>query len=88
VVFIAGVEEGLLPHGKSMEDPERLEEERRLCYVGITRAMDMAVLTFAARRHSFGETSFRAASRFLQELPQQLFISLDLTATAKGKPGK
>jgi DNA helicase-2/ATP-dependent DNA helicase PcrA len=88
VVFIAGVEEGLLPHGKSLDDPERLEEERRLCYVGITRAMDMAILTFTARRRSFGETSFRAASRFLRELPQQLLISRDLTATAKGKPGQ
>jgi DNA helicase II / ATP-dependent DNA helicase PcrA len=88
VVFIAGMEEGLLPHNRSIDDTERLEEERRLCYVGITRAMDVIYLTYTEKRHSMGEASFRVPSRFLREMPQHLLILHDLTASAKSQPGK
>ena len=72
VVFIAGMEEGLLPHGRSIDDPAKLEEERRLCYVGITRAMDLAYLTYVAKRFISGEASQRVPSRFLREIPPNL----------------
>ncbi len=83
VVFIAGAEEGLLPHGKSLDDPERLEEERRLCYVGITRAMDIVYLTHAEKRRSFGEVSYRVPSRFIREIPLHLTTHLDMTTPAR-----
>jgi DNA helicase-2/ATP-dependent DNA helicase PcrA len=79
VVFIAGAEEGLLPHGKSLDDPERLEEERRLCYVGVTRAMDIVYLTHAEKRRSFGEISYRVPSRFIGEIPPHLTKHRDMT---------
>jgi DNA helicase-2/ATP-dependent DNA helicase PcrA len=85
VVFIAGAEEGLLPHSKSMDDPERLEEERRLCYVGITRAMDTVYLTYAEKRRSFGEVSYRVPSRFVRELPRHLITERDLSMPGKTK---
>lgn len=77
VVFIAGVEEGLLPHGKSVDDPARLEEERRLCYVGITRAMDLVYLTHAEQRMAFGQANYRTPSRFIRELPANLVSRQD-----------
>jgi len=69
VVFIAGVEEGLLPHSRSMDDPEAIEEERRLFYVGITRAKDRVYLSYAFRRMHFGSTDERAPSEFLDDIP-------------------
>ena len=77
VVFIAGVEEGLLPHSRSIDDPGRLEEERRLCYVGITRAMDLVYLTHAETRLFFGQANYRTPSRFLRELPANLVSRQD-----------
>jgi DNA helicase-2/ATP-dependent DNA helicase PcrA len=77
VVFIAGVEEGLLPHGRSVDDPARLEEERRLCYVGITRAMDLVYLTHAEQRLFFGQANYRTPSRFIRELPANLVSRQD-----------
>jgi DNA helicase-2/ATP-dependent DNA helicase PcrA len=72
-VFIAGFEEGLFPHARSTSDVERgVEEERRLCYVGITRARERLFLIRALRRHVFGATQFNFASRFLEEIPQEL----------------
>ncbi len=68
-VVIAGLEEGLFPHSRSAEDEEELEEERRLCYVGMTRARQQLVLTGAARRRVFGEYQSREPSRFLDEIP-------------------
>ncbi len=72
VVFIAGLEEGLFPHSRSSDDEAELEEERRLCYVGITRAERRLVLTSAARRRVFGEYQSSEPSRFIEEVPAQL----------------
>ena len=71
VVFIAGVEEGLFPHRMSAEEPGRLEEERRLCYVGLTRAMHKLYLTHAEIRRLHGKETFQRASRFLREIPEE-----------------
>ena len=72
VVVIAGMEEGLFPHSRSAEDEAELEEERRLCYVGITRARTRLVLTSAARRRVFGDYQGTQPSRFLDEIPADL----------------
>ena len=72
MVVIAGLEEGLFPHSRSSENEEELEEERRLCYVGMTRARSQLVLTSAARRRVFGEYQSTQPSRFLDEIPAEL----------------
>jgi ATP-dependent DNA helicase UvrD/PcrA len=72
LVVIAGLEEGLFPHSRSSEDEAELEEERRLCYVGMTRAQSQLVLTSAARRRVFGEYQSTQPSRFLDEIPPEL----------------
>ena len=72
LVVIAGLEEGLFPHARSAEDDAELEEERRLCYVGMTRAQSQLVLTSASRRRVFGEYQATEPSRFLDELPTHL----------------
>ncbi len=72
VVFIAGLEEGLLPHSRSMFDGEQMEEERRLCYVGLTRAEERIYLTFARRRSLYGQSQACLPSRFLGEIPPHL----------------
>lgn len=71
-VFICGLEEGLFPHHFSRENPQALEEERRLCYVGITRARQKLYLTFAERRRVFGRDEERRVSRFISEVPTHL----------------
>jgi DNA helicase II / ATP-dependent DNA helicase PcrA len=71
-VFLVGLEEGLFPHRMSADDPKRLEEERRLCYVGITRARERLCITFAERRRLHGVDNSCVPSRFLQELPPEL----------------
>jgi DNA helicase-2/ATP-dependent DNA helicase PcrA len=71
-VVLAGMEEGLFPHSRSREDNEELEEERRLCYVGMTRARKRLVLSGAARRRIFGEYQSSEPSRFIDEVPQDL----------------
>ncbi|MCC5859883.1 MAG: ATP-binding domain-containing protein, partial [Ectothiorhodospiraceae bacterium] len=71
-VFLAGLEEGLFPHRMSTEDPDRLEEERRLCYVGITRARQRLVLTWAEKRRIHGEERWGSPSRFIREIPDDL----------------
>ncbi|MFN2632368.1 MAG: ATP-dependent helicase [Thermoanaerobaculia bacterium] len=68
-VYVVGLEEGYLPHGNSGDDPEELEEERRLLYVGMTRAEDRLTLTLAERRLVYGKVQFRSPSRFLDEMP-------------------
>src|SRR5262249_16712437 len=72
VVVLAGLEEGLFPHSRSSDDEEELEEERRLCYVGMTRARSRLVLTGAARRRIFGEYQSSEPSRFIDEVPAEL----------------
>jgi DNA helicase-2/ATP-dependent DNA helicase PcrA len=72
VVFMAGLEEGLLPHRRAVEDEKQMPEERRLCYVGITRAQDRLYLSCAFRRHLYGQAQPGFPSRFLQEIPQAL----------------
>jgi DNA helicase-2/ATP-dependent DNA helicase PcrA len=72
VVILAGLEEGLFPHSRSSDDVEELEEERRLCYVGMTRARARLVLTGAARRRVFGEYQASEPSRFVDEVPAEL----------------
>jgi DNA helicase-2/ATP-dependent DNA helicase PcrA len=72
VVVIAGLEEGLFPHSRSADDEAELEEERRLCYVGITRAERRLVLTSAARRRFYGDYQSTEPSRFLEEIPAEL----------------
>ena len=72
VVFIVGMEDGVFPHMRSLGDPEELEEERRLAYVGITRAQDLLYLTSAWQRMLFGGSSYNPPSRFLKEVPDAL----------------
>ncbi|HEX6592623.1 MAG TPA: 3'-5' exonuclease, partial [Moraxellaceae bacterium] len=71
LVFLAGMEEGLFPHEMALQD-NNLEEERRLCYVGITRAMKELVLTYAEIRRLYGDEKHNAPSRFLREIPANL----------------
>lgn len=85
LVFIAGVEENLFPHKMSVEEPGRLEEERRLCYVGITRAMKKLYLTFAEARHHYGTETFNPVSRFVRDVPPQLLEEVRLS-TAVSRP--
>jgi DNA helicase-2/ATP-dependent DNA helicase PcrA len=72
VVFIVGMEEGLLPHIRSFDDPAQMEEERRLAYVGVTRAKDRLYLVRAFRRALMGQGSHNPPSRFLKDLPPEL----------------
>lgn len=72
LVFLAGLEDGLFPHMMSMEEPGRLEEERRLCYVGVTRAMRQLYLTYAESRRINGSETFNRPSRFISEMPEEV----------------
>jgi DNA helicase-2/ATP-dependent DNA helicase PcrA len=72
VVFIVGMEEGILPHIRSFDDPAQMEEERRLCYVGITRAKSRVYLVRAFRRNMMGSSNINAPSRFLKDIPADL----------------
>jgi DNA helicase-2/ATP-dependent DNA helicase PcrA len=72
IVFLSGMEDGLFPHQRSLNDPEGLEEERRLCYVGATRAMKQLFLTYAEQRRLHGMDSFGTPSRFIAEIPEDL----------------
>ena len=77
VVFLVGMEEGIFPGFKSIGEPKELEEERRLCYVGITRAKENLYLTCSKQRTIFGSTSCNPMSRFLKEIPEELLDGLD-----------
>lgn len=79
LVFMAGVEENLFPHKMSVEEPGRLEEERRLCYVGITRAMKKLYITFAEARQQYGSESFNPVSRFVKDIPSGLVEEVRLS---------
>ena len=80
-VFLAGVEEGLFPHKMSIEEPGRLEEERRLCYVGITRAMQKLFITYAESRRLHGQDNYNRPSRFIREIPEDLLEEVRLNAS-------
>ena len=80
VVFLTGLEEGLFPHQRSIDEPERLEEERRLCYVGMTRARQQLVLSYAEIRRLHGSERFSPASRFVREIPAELVEEVRLRA--------
>ena len=86
LVFMAGVEENLFPHRMSAEDPGRLEEERRLCYVGITRAMERLVVTYAESRRLHGRDNYNPPSRFIRELPVQLLEEVRLGGALRSPP--
>jgi hypothetical protein len=78
VVFMAGMEENLFPHSRSKDDPEGLEEERRLCYVGMTRAMERLYLSHADRRRVFGSDQHNLPSRYLSDIPEGLTKNLNI----------
>ena len=94
VVFIIGMEEGIFPHSRSMNSIEELEEERRLCYVGITRAMEKVFLSSSISHSIYGDTSVRTVSRFINEISPDLIIDENKieseskkSGLAKGKDG-
>lgn len=84
VVFMAGMEEGIFPGNKSIDDPNGIEEERRLCYVGITRAKENLYMTCAKSRTIFGSTSYNAISRFLKEIPEEDLSEESILSTGEG----
>ena len=86
-VVLAGLEEGLFPHSRSREDDAELEEERRLCYVGITRARKQLVLTSACRRRVFGEYQNTEPSRFIDEIPADLIERDEAPASSRWSSG-
>lgn len=83
VVFLCGMEEGLFPHLMSMESEAEIEEERRLCYVGITRAMRKLYCVYADSRQLYGVSSFRRPSRFLKEIPKELTEEENIVTSAR-----
>jgi DNA helicase-2/ATP-dependent DNA helicase PcrA len=87
-VFLTGLEEGVFPHGRALTEPAELEEERRLAYVGITRAMDRLYVTFAQRRALFGNTYAYPRSRFLDEIPNLTILESDSVALPKTSGGR
>jgi DNA helicase II / ATP-dependent DNA helicase PcrA len=89
LVFLAGLEEGLFPHSRTLNDPDGLEEERRLCYVGMTRAMDTLVLTRANYRRRYGNDApeMSIPSRFLEEVPGRLVENLGSPTRTTGYGG-
>jgi len=84
-VFIAGLEEGILPHSRSLEEPEEMEEERRLCYVGMTRAKQRLYLIHTFRRTRFGNQATSEPSRFLRDIPSRLIKGREISAAARLK---
>ncbi len=86
LVFLAGMEDGLFPHMMSMEEPGRLEEERRLCYVGVTRAMKHLYLTYAESRRINGVETMNRVSRFVGEMPQDVIEEVRLQGSV-ARPG-
>lgn len=76
LVFMAGMEEGLFPSSMSMDEPGRVEEERRLCYVGITRAREHLMMTYAESRRHYGSDNYNPPSRFISEVPADLMVEV------------
>jgi DNA helicase-2/ATP-dependent DNA helicase PcrA len=89
LVFLVGMEEGLFPHSRTFLNPDDIEEERRLAYVGMTRAMDTLVLSWARYRRRYGTDMPEASvpSRFLEEVPPQLIEDIGSPAVARGRAG-
>jgi DNA helicase-2/ATP-dependent DNA helicase PcrA len=81
LVFMGGVEEGMFPSAMSNDEPGRLEEERRLCYVGMTRAMQKLYMTYAECRRVYGQDKFHTASRFIREIPAECMEEIRLRQT-------
>jgi DNA helicase-2/ATP-dependent DNA helicase PcrA len=81
LVFMAGVEEGMFPSQMTNEEPGRMEEERRLCYVGMTRAMEKLYITYAETRRVYGQEKFHTASRFIREIPSQCIEEVRIKST-------
>lgn len=86
LVFLTGMEEGLFPHNRSLEEPGRLEEERRLCYVGMTRAKERLVISHAEVRRLYGNERYATPSRFLGEVPEELLSQVRPTSAAPAAP--
>ena len=81
-VFLVGMEEGYLPHTRALEEPGGVEEERRLCYVGITRAKERLILTRSRTRSRYGQEILRDPSRFLEEIPAELIVKGDAAGSS------
>ncbi|HZN14191.1 MAG TPA: DNA helicase PcrA [Acidimicrobiales bacterium] len=88
VVFIVGMEDGVFPHLRSLGEPDELEEERRLCYVGITRAKERLYLSHAWCRTIYGNTQYNRASRFLDEIPEQLMKIVEGARPTNARGGR
>lgn len=88
VVFITGMEEGVFPHVRSLTEPVELEEERRLCYVGVTRAMERLYLTHCWKRNLYGSIRYNPPSRFLEEIPPHLYNSQGSNRSGKAAPDR
>jgi len=85
-VFVVGLEEGIFPHFASLDDPSSIEEERRLCYVAMTRAMERLTLSNASMRRMHGSVRYNAPSRFLAEIPEELLAGRRRRATRPSEP--
>lgn len=83
VVFMVGMENGIFPSNKCFDEVDEMEESRRLCYVGITRAKDILYFTYANLRMVYGETNFRTKSKFLTEIPRDLIIDINFDGDEK-----
>ncbi|MEW9797935.1 DNA helicase II [Alteromonas sp. CYL-A6] len=81
LVIMAGVEEGMFPNPMTNDEPGRMEEERRLCYVGMTRAMEKLIMTYAESRRVYGQDKYHTASRFIREIPSEYVEEVRLNAT-------
>jgi DNA helicase-2/ATP-dependent DNA helicase PcrA len=87
VVFIVGLNDGLLPHNRSFDDPDAMEEERRLFYVGLTRAKDRLYMSHTFRRTVFGSSELGTSSRFLADIPSTMRVSADAQRRRARQPG-
>ncbi|MFN8374518.1 MAG: UvrD-helicase domain-containing protein, partial [Anaerolineae bacterium] len=85
IVFLTGLEDGILPHSRSVNEPEGMEEERRLMYVGVTRAEEQIFLTYAFRRMVFGSNELSSPSRFLMDVPESLTDGMPARLSASSK---
>ena len=85
VVFVTGMEEGVFPHARAVHslDPDEMEEERRLCYVALTRAKEQVYLTRAGERMLYGRSNYNPASRFLREIPAELLLDMNRQTAQK-----